>query len=30
MKAVPSLLGIPAFFSFAWFIFRWYKGDPNR
>ncbi len=30
MKAVPSLLGIPAFFSFIWFIFRWYKGDPNR
>lgn len=30
LKAVPSLLGLPAFFSFVWFLFRWYKGDPNR
>lgn len=30
MKGLPSLLGIPSFFSFVWFIFRWYKGDPNR
>ena len=30
VKAVPSLLGLPAFFSFVWFLFRWYKGDPHR
>lgn len=30
MKGLPSLLGIPSFLSFVWFIFRWYKGDPNR
>lgn len=26
---LPSLLGIPAFISFIWFIVRWYKGKPN-
>jgi len=30
MKGLPSVLGIPSFFSFVWFIFRWYKGDPHR
>ena len=30
LKCLPSLLGIPAFFSFVWFLYRWYKGDPNR
>jgi hypothetical protein len=26
---LPSLLGLPAFFSFLWFIVRWYKGKPG-
>ena len=26
---LPSLLGLPAFFSFMWFIIRWYKGKPD-
>lgn len=26
---LPSLLSIPAFGSFIWFIIRWYKGKPN-
>jgi hypothetical protein len=30
MKTLPSLLGLPSFGSFVWFIFRWYKGDPHR
>jgi hypothetical protein len=30
IKCLPSLLGIPAFISFVWFIYRWYKGDPSR
>ena len=29
-KHLPSLLVIPAFISFGWFIYRWYKGDPNH
>ena len=28
-KHLPSLLVIPAFISFGWFIYRWYKGNPN-
>ncbi len=26
---LPTLLGIPAFTSFIWFIIRWYKGKPH-
>ena len=28
-KYSPTLLGFPAFFSFIWFLFRWYKGKPE-
>jgi hypothetical protein len=28
-KYLPTLLGMPAFLSFVWFIFRWYKGKPE-
>jgi hypothetical protein len=27
---LPSLLSIPAFFSFVWFMIRWYKGDVKH
>jgi hypothetical protein len=26
---LPSILGLPAFMSFIWFIIRWYKGKPD-
>jgi hypothetical protein len=26
---LPTLLGLPAFSSFLWFIIRWYKGKQN-
>jgi uncharacterized membrane protein len=26
---LPTLLGLPAFISFLWFIIRWYKGKPG-
>jgi UDP-N-acetylmuramyl pentapeptide phosphotransferase/UDP-N-acetylglucosamine-1-phosphate transferase len=26
---IPTYLGFPAFFSFLWFVIRWYKGKPN-
>ena len=26
---LPTLLGIPSFTSFIWFIIRWYKGKPD-
>ena len=26
---LPTLLGIPGFSSFIWFIIRWYKGKPG-
>ncbi len=26
---LPSYLGLPAFFSFIWFLLRWYKGKPE-
>ncbi len=26
---LPTLMGLPAFTSFIWFIVRWYKGKPN-
>lgn len=27
-KHLPSLLVIPSFISFGWFIYRWFKGTP--
>jgi hypothetical protein len=26
---LPSMLGIPSYFSFVWFIIRWFKGKPH-
>ena len=26
---LPTLLGVPGFSSFIWFIIRWYKGKPG-
>ena len=26
----PTLLGIPAFLSFIWFVFKWYKGGDAK
>ena len=28
-KYTPTFLSMPAFFSFLWFLFRWYKGKPS-
>jgi|GEM_PF-1302781 len=26
---LPTILGLPAYISFLWFIIRWYKGKPD-
>lgn len=26
---LPSMLGIPSYISFVWFIIRWFKGKPH-
>lgn len=26
---LPTILGIPGFSSFVWFVIRWYKGKPG-
>ena len=26
---LPTILGLPAYVSFLWFIVRWYKGKPD-
>jgi hypothetical protein len=28
-KYLPTILGLPAYISFMWFIIRWYKGKPD-
>jgi len=26
---LPSMLGVPSYLSFVWFIIRWFKGKPH-
>ena len=30
IKCLPSILGVPSFLSFIWFIYRYYKGNPHH